>query len=239
MEQDNSLIWLAGSMDKWLSVSRKRNLHMLHLKSGVSYATIRRVYNMESLPNDDTCLSILSVTATIEEFLSFFEKKNPVFHRFLQQNVGRLSTRQEESLVSRMNSREGFLCMALAYTIGVRIEDMEKLSGSLGLAIMDGLIDDGFLIEKEPGVFRPQTDDELQVHNLQVSKHISRFIADMSLQHEDSQNNFFCYNVTQADLEKIQTIMSEAFFQARHIARQSEGPVPLAHCVISTRILDN
>lgn len=235
-----SLTWLADKIEKWISASPKRNLSTLQRKTGVSYSTLRRAATKESLPNESAILSILSVVADSEEIISFLKETNPIFHSFYVKTLlHSKNTKTEEAIAEKLLSKDSFICFVLAYTIGAKKEDVERLLGSVGVNTLYSLCEEGYLKEDEDGVMTPNSKNPiLEVFNQTVYKQISAIISQLAVQAEQGQNMYFFYNVTKDAENQIKAIFAEAEAKALEIARKNEGNIPLMHSLVTTNIFD-
>ena len=237
--ETDSIDFLAKKIEEWIAVSPKRNLSSLQRKSGVSYSTLRRVAQRESLPSDSSTLSILYVVASRDEILSYLKDKNPGFYKFyLDTILDQKRTKTEEEISARFSCKNSFICLVLAYTIGATREHVEKLLGSVGTNTLYQLADEGYLKEIG-GVFTPNSQNaHLDVWNQQIYKKVSTLISEISSHTDKGQNLYFFYNVTEEDYSKIKNILAEAVSKAIDIARESNGNLPIMHTTVTTNLLD-
>lgn len=75
---------LAQVINTYIAGHKSRNLRSLSVRSGVAYATLRRIVQKETVPNMETVLSIMQYITNKEDGIHFLKKHYPGFGAFLK-----------------------------------------------------------------------------------------------------------------------------------------------------------
>jgi hypothetical protein len=180
---------LSDLIGLWLEKRRNASLPGLARVSGVSYPTVRRIYQKECEPTLNVVVSLLTVVATPDESRAFLERHYPD----LAQIMGPTMDRQviDEAIELDRFSANHFLALALASTKdGVSVDEMKERAGRRGVDSLNELIDLG-LFERDGGRYHTKNRDLKIAGSERVLEGISHLCELFDFDRIDSRGSLF------------------------------------------------
>lgn len=238
MNKEEKLATLIGYIERWLDENARRSLSMLSRYTGIPYPTLRRIVQKESEPSVETALYLLNFVASLQETLEYFGDNAPIKSFYNKVTSGKEIV-SDPSVIEKFLKKEACWVTILASTIGATEENVRSLLGSHGIAELNALIEEKFVYEVRPGLFR--TDEshfKAHIESIKVGVTVSRFIADLPPK-PDSFHRFVACNVTQAGFEQMKIAAKDGFLNMTAGAKDHEGDILVAGTIILTRVLDD
>ncbi|RYE58292.1 MAG: hypothetical protein EOP48_03850 [Sphingobacteriales bacterium] len=132
-------------IERWQSDRRNHTLPMLARLSGVSYPTVRRIAQRETVPELGSVINILSIVASVEETKTFLQKHNAVLAKVLDSSL--YSGEPLKGLAEIDNfTLQDFLVIALAATQdGTDQKEILFRAGKLGADSIEKLMSAGVI----------------------------------------------------------------------------------------------
>ncbi len=152
---------LRGVIDRYLDGHRSRSLATLSRASGVSYTTLRRLYQREGNPTAEPVLKIVDASLTNEEKRQFINRHYPeiaaTINRFEANSYAPKAPRQEQLKTFFVRDPHNFILNLAHNDKGTTAEDVRRLTGERGLEALDELVEHSVLERTNAGgkeVFR-------------------------------------------------------------------------------------
>lgn len=225
-----------GVIEGYLDGHRSRSLATLSRASGVSYTTLRRLYQREGHPTAEPVLKIVDATLTNDQKLEFLTRYYPEIANAV--TVERKTYAPEGS---RGDALKAFLfrephnfILNLAHTEkGTTREDVQRLTGERGTEALDELLENELLsveyVGKQQMIRRPPSlsqDCDIAINQIKLSAdHFDR-----SLTGTKAARIFHTTgSVSQRALEEIHDILSgciRAILEIKNDPRNA-GEIPM------------
>ena len=140
-------------IDRYLNGHRSRSLATLSRASGVSYTTLRRLYQREGNPTAEPVLKIVDVALNNEEKLQFIHRYYPE----ILANVSRLhaeafageSPRQEVLKTFYVRDPHNYILNLAHNDKGATRDTIQRISGERGLEALDELVEHEILVAEK------------------------------------------------------------------------------------------
>jgi len=187
-----------GLIDNWLTSKDTRNITSLAREAGVSESCIRRLYNNNSVPQNDNLLKILMVLSgeiTIEKIRKYFDLKKGI-STFLLSNYSFLETARFVDQCTPLFNEEvyiedyhSFIVYVLASNrTSITAKDISVMFGQVGEIALEGLISKGLISFNTNNYLEPK------IKNLRPSKElIKRYLPEISKMFFKVDNHFNCH----------------------------------------------
>ncbi|HYX32840.1 MAG TPA: hypothetical protein VE954_06980, partial [Oligoflexus sp.] len=238
MNKEQKLETLIAYIDRWLAESPRRSLSLLSRYTGVPYPTLRRVVQKESEPSVETALYLLNFVASLQETLEYFGDNAPIKSFYNKITSGKEIV-SDPNVIEKFLKKEACWVTILAATIGATEENVRGLLGSHGIAELNALIEEKFIYEVRPGLFRTnEAHFAAHIESIRVGVSVSRFIADLPPK-ADSFHRFVTCNVTKEHFERMKRVAQDGFINITADAKDNEGDILVAGTIILTRVLDD
>lgn len=226
---------LAELMKNWLDKVGHRNRESLRRLTGVSYSTLTRIIQKECNASLDVVLAIVTSILDKNDLLEFLKNHLPeIFDVF--KGFGSPESDASREINEALRSRDGFIILTMAATVGTTREAIQLRLGGLGLDRLDELID-LHIVEEVQGVIRSKQREFLVLNPDTLLAEI-KLMAEIFDKDRIGQVGAMAYvetaSVDTAALEEIHMIYREAQAKVTRIARQSQGP----HVVYAGLILN-
>lgn len=136
---------IRGVIDRYLSGYRNRSLSSLSRASGVSYTTIRRLYQREGNPTAEPVLKIVDAALNNDEKIEFIHRHYPeiavTIKNFDRQSYASNTSRQEVLKTFYLRDPHNFILNLAQNDKGTTRADINRLMGARGLEALDELLD--------------------------------------------------------------------------------------------------
>lgn len=140
---------IRGVIDRYLSGHRNRSLSSLSRASGVSYTTIRRLYQREGNPTAEPVLKIVDAALNNDEKIEFINRHYPeiavTIKNFNSEAYNSTTSRQEALKTFYVRDPHNFVLNLAHNDKGTTRSDINSLMGSRGLEALDELIEHDLL----------------------------------------------------------------------------------------------
>lgn len=145
---------LADKISEYLQAHRSRSLKGLSMKTGVAYATLRRIYQKDATPTLENTLRLIQFICPKEEALRFLKMHYADFGEWLDNYFSIDQVVATPNLNALIKDKDNFIIISLASTEhGTTLQDIANLLGSMGCTKTQSLLGQGILIE-EHGVIK-------------------------------------------------------------------------------------
>lgn len=134
---------LSALIDSWLAQRKNHSLPQLRLFSGLSYATVRRVYQKEGIPTFDTVVSLLGVVANHENSVDFLSRYFPDIGKKVDLSLLAPTAATSLAQLDFMSTTDLLVLSLAAVSGGVREEEITASAGELGMESLNKLMDCG------------------------------------------------------------------------------------------------
>jgi hypothetical protein len=226
---------LVDYIEKWFRSGPRRNIQKLSRMTGVPYPTIRRIMQKDSLPSVETAFAILNVIATVPETLAYFASIDSISRFF--KRYSDYSHVSQRDFKSHIVDRESFWIIMMGFTIGATRLRVKELLGSLGLAALERLIEDGAMIERSSDTFVPRTDEKyIFVEEKKLAVEVVDYISDLPGD-DTSLQRFLVCNVNEEGFEAMRQVLRDAYERCRIIANEAEGPHLVAFSFVGKSVI--
>ncbi|SMF62360.1 hypothetical protein [Pseudobacteriovorax antillogorgiicola] len=139
---------LAIIIRSYLEGHKNRSLKGLSMRTGVAYATLRRIYQQDATPTMENILPIIQFVCSREEGIQFLKKHFSNFGSWLEDYFNEDQEFIAHDLNRLIQDKENFIIISLAATErGTTRETIRELLGSFGEKKVHNLIDHGVLSE--------------------------------------------------------------------------------------------
>ena len=136
---------LRGVIERYLEGHRSRSLATLSRASGVSYTTLRRLYQREGNPTAEPVLKIADAALTNEEKRAFINRHYPeiaaTINRFESDSYAPKAPRQEQLKTFYVRDPHNFILNLAHNDKGTTAEVVRRLTGERGLEALDELVE--------------------------------------------------------------------------------------------------
>ncbi len=140
---------LRSAIDRYLDGHRNRSLATLSRASGVSYTTIRRLYQREGNPTAEPVLKIIDAALSNEEKIEFINRHYPeiasTVNRFQASAYSPKSSRQETLKTFYVRDPHNFILNLAHNDLGTTADTVKRLAGERGLEALDELVEQEIL----------------------------------------------------------------------------------------------
>ncbi|MBM4250755.1 MAG: hypothetical protein FJ146_02165 [Deltaproteobacteria bacterium] len=140
---------LRNVIDRYLNGHRSRSLATLSRASGVSYTTLRRLYQREGNPTAEPVLKIIDVALSTEEKLDFIKRYYPEIAVNLSgiQADAYLSAAPRQEILKAFYVRDphNYILNLAQNDKGTTRETVQRITGERGLEALDELVEHGIL----------------------------------------------------------------------------------------------
>lgn len=227
---------IRGVIEHYLDGHRTRSLATLSRTSGVSYTTLRRLYQREGNPTAEPVLKIVDSTLNNDKKIEFLNRHYPEIANAV--NVERKTyapeAERDESLKTFLFREPHNFILNLAHTdMGTTREDVRRLNGERGVEALDELLENDLLTQEYVGkqqvLKRPPSlsqDCDIAINQIKLSAdHFDR-----SLTGTKAARIFHTTgSVSQRALEEIHDILSDAIRAVLKVKNdpRSAGNVPM------------
>lgn len=134
-----------GVIEKYLEGHRSRSLATLSRSSGVSYTTLRRLYQREGHPTAEPVLKIVDATLTNDQKLEFLNRYYPeiagAISKVQREAYSPSASRQEPLKPFYMRDPHNFILNLAQNNKGTTPADVRRLCGERGIEALQELID--------------------------------------------------------------------------------------------------
>src|SRR5262245_60782147 len=136
---------LRNVIDRYLDGHRGRSLATLSRASGVSYTTLRRLYQKEGNPTAEPVLKIADAALNNEEKLAFINRHYPelavTLNRFQTDAYAPKQPRQELLKTFYIRDPHNYILNLAHNDKGATRDDVRRLTGERGLEALDELVE--------------------------------------------------------------------------------------------------
>jgi DNA-binding transcriptional ArsR family regulator len=228
---------IRGVIDRYLSGHRSRSLSSLSRASGVSYTTLRRLYQREGNPTAEPVLKIVDAALTNDEKIEFINRHYPeladTINKFQRDAYASASSRQEALKTVFMRDPHNFILNLAQNSKGTTREDVNRLTGERGLEALDELVECELLERSREGqreVFRlaPLLSHDCDMALAQIKLSADHF--DRSLIGTKAARVFHATSsIRRQALEQIHDVVSAAIQQIMTIKDdpRNAGEIPI------------
>lgn len=198
MERLGLINEVKGLVDGWLAANATRNITALAREAGVSESCVRRLYNNNSVPQNDNLMKLLTVLSgqsSIGNLRKHFESQKSVIN-FLMSNYSFLETAsfineskpllEEEVYIEDYHS---FLVYAFSSNrTPITAADIKDMFGMVGEMALEGLIAKGLIKINSTNYLEPK------VKNIRPSKElIKKHLPEITKMFFKLDNPFNCH----------------------------------------------
>ena len=150
---------IAITLKSYLEGHKNRSLKGLSMRTGVAYATLRRIYQQDATPTMENILPIIQFVCSKEEGIQFLKTHFSNFGTWLDDYFNEDQEFVTHDLNRLIQDKENFIIISLAATEkGTTRETVRELLGSFGEKKITNLVEHGVLTEVK-GVVKTSQDE--------------------------------------------------------------------------------
>lgn len=237
MERAELLNEVRTQVDVWIGARASRSLTALAREAGVSESCVRRLYNTNSIPQNDNLMKILMVLSeqtSIENLRKFFVSQKSVIH-FLVSNYSFLETSSYINECKPLLAEEvyiedyhAFLVYALSCNrVGVSVDEIKNMLGFVGEMALDDLMSKGLVSLNPDNYLKPK------IRDVRPSKElIKKHLPEITKMFFKLDNHFNCHVLqTETVSKKGYGLAMDAFekflAEVGNVIQDHPGEVPI------------
>ncbi len=139
---------LAQLIKTYVDGHKNRSLKGLSMKTGVAYATLRRILLQDAVPTMENILPIIQFICSKEDGIVFLKTHFPSFGTWLEEYFSDDQDFVDSDMNHLIKDKENFVIISLAATdAGTTRETIRELLGVFGEQKINNLIDHGVVVE--------------------------------------------------------------------------------------------
>ncbi len=141
---------LAQLVRDYLDGHKNRSLKRLSMRTGVAYATLRRILLQNTVPNMESILPLIQFICSKEQGVAFLKTHFSSFGIWLEEYFSGDQDFADANMNHLIKDKENFVIISLAATdSGTTRENVHELLGVIGGQKINNLIDHGILVEEQ------------------------------------------------------------------------------------------
>lgn len=227
---------IRGVIETYLDGHRSRSLATLSRSSGVSYTTLRRLYQREGNPTAEPVLKIVDSTLQNEAKLEFLNRHYPELTSAVnveQKTYDPKGERSEALKAFLFREPHNYIINLADNDRGTTDEDVRRLTGERGMQALDELLEHQLLVRdfvnKRPIIRRPANfsqDPDITLGQIKLSAdHFDRSLGGTKAARAIHTTG----SVSESAMERIHDILSSAIKEILAVKNHpsSAGEIPL------------